>query len=54
MSYAELGRYAEAEAAATRALEGARRAGTVELVAGLEERRALYRAQRPFREAYQP
>jgi tetratricopeptide (TPR) repeat protein len=47
-TYAEAGRYADATATATKAIELARRAGDEALAALVEGRRALYAAGRPF------
>lgn len=54
MSFAELGRFAEAQQAAERALAGAQRANATALADGLEERLRLYREERPYRAPYQP
>ncbi len=54
MSFAEIGRFTEAQQTAERALEIARGANATELARGVEERLQLYREQRPYRAAYQP
>jgi Flp pilus assembly protein TadD len=49
-AYAEAGRFAEAAAAAQKAVELAAAAGQKELVAEIQKRRQLYQARQAFRE----